>query len=88
MRWRIAGVSTRDNSYWKAAMMCSFSLLLWLFQNRVACEKWSSADSLPNARHGLSVASVGRSVYALGGGLQPGHTNSTNEADALTLEER
>ncbi len=54
----------------------------------VARERWSSADSLPHARHGLSVAAVGRTVYALGGGLRPGHTNSTNEADALTLEER
>jgi non-specific serine/threonine protein kinase len=54
----------------------------------VAREKWSSADSLPKARHGLSVAAVGRTVYALGGALQPGHTNSTNEADALTLEKK
>ena len=30
----------------------------------VARRKWSSADSLPTARHGLSVAAVGRTVYA------------------------
>ena len=33
-RWRTAGTSTFDSSNWKAAMMCSFSAGLWLFQNR------------------------------------------------------
>ena len=52
----------------------------------VARKKWSSADSLPTARHGLSVAAVGRRSTRWSGARQPGHTNSTNLADALTLQ--
>ena len=37
IRFRIAGVCTRDSSKRNALMMCCFSTLVWLFQNKVAC---------------------------------------------------
>src|SRR5918997_1086234 len=40
---------------------------------------------LRTPRHGLGVAAVGTTVYALNGAARPSHTHSTTTAEALTL---
>jgi hypothetical protein len=50
--------STFDSSNWKAAMMCSFSAALWLFQNSVAWLKWSSKLGLRRRILGDSISSA------------------------------
>jgi len=46
---------------------------------------WTTEPSLPLARHGLAVAAISNTLYAIGGSTQPGHTASTNTVDALTF---
>ena len=46
---------------------------------------WITLPSLTLARHGLAVAAIGNTLYAIGGSTQPGHTASTTTVDALTF---
>jgi N-acetylneuraminic acid mutarotase len=46
---------------------------------------WITLPSLTEARHGLAVAAIDNTLYAIGGSTQPGHTASTNTVDALTF---
>jgi non-specific serine/threonine protein kinase len=46
---------------------------------------WTTLPSLTLARHGLAVAAIGNTVYAIGGSTEPGHTASTDTVDALTF---
>ena len=36
-------------------------------------------------RHGLAVAAIGRSLYALGGAPRPGHASASATAEVLRL---
>jgi hypothetical protein len=44
---------------------------------------WSSLPSMRTPRHGLALAVVGKSLYALDGGTAPSHAQSTNLAEVL-----
>jgi hypothetical protein len=46
---------------------------------------WTTLPSLTQGRHGLAVAAIGNTLYAIGGSTQPGHTASTSTVDALTF---
>ena len=37
------------------------------------------------ARHGVAVAALGDSLYAIGGATAPGHVGSTRKAEVLEL---
>ncbi len=47
--------------------------------------KWSSLPPLPTPRHGMAVAAVQSSLYAIGGALAPTHAQPTATAEALDL---
>jgi non-specific serine/threonine protein kinase len=47
--------------------------------------EWATLPALPAGRHGLAVAAVGNTLYAIGGSLRPGHTASTDTVNALTF---
>jgi hypothetical protein len=44
-----------------------------------------SLPDMRTARHGLAVAAIGESIYALGGATEPGHTSTSGAAEALRL---
>jgi N-acetylneuraminic acid mutarotase len=46
---------------------------------------WTTLPSLTPGRHGLGVAAIGNTVYAIGGATKAGHTASTNLVTALTF---
>ena len=46
---------------------------------------WSSLPNMPLARHGMGVAVIGNSLYAVNGAAQPGHNASTKTMQILTL---
>ena len=43
----------------------------------------TSLPDLPEGRHGLAVAAIGRTLYAIDGAAQPGHNASTRTVEAL-----
>jgi non-specific serine/threonine protein kinase len=47
---------------------------------------WTQLPSVPKPRHGLSVAALRGSLYAIGGAAAPGHVQSTTDAYVLDLE--
>ena len=44
---------------------------------------WSNLPNLAVARHGLAVAAIGNTLYAIDGAAQPGHNASTNTVQIL-----
>ena len=47
---------------------------------------WStSLPALPEGRHGLAVAAIGTTLYAINGAAQAGHHGSTNTVEALIV---
>ena len=50
--------------------------------------QWSELPNLPEARHGVAVAALKDSLYAIGGATVPGHIGSTKEASVLDLSGR
>ena len=48
--------------------------------------RWSQLDPLPTPRHGLGVAALGGTLYALDGALGAGHLESTNNVEAFDLK--
>ena len=46
---------------------------------------WSTLPNLAAARHGLSVAAVGNTLYAIDGAAAPGHNASTRTVQTLTF---
>jgi N-acetylneuraminic acid mutarotase len=44
----------------------------------LAAKTWSTLPSLRDARHGMGVAVIGNTIYAIDGASQPGHAGSTN----------
>ncbi|MCY1145460.1 hypothetical protein OWR29_46295 [Actinoplanes sp. Pm04-4] len=49
---------------------------------------WKKWPSLAQGRHGLAVAAIGTTLYAIDGSVRPGHTASTSTVDALKVPER
>ena len=46
---------------------------------------WSKLPTLPSARHGVALAGLDDSLYAIGGATEPGHLGSTKAAEVLDL---
>jgi non-specific serine/threonine protein kinase len=46
---------------------------------------WTTVTPIALGRHGLAVAAVGNTLYAIGGSTRPGHTASTSTVDALSF---
>ena len=51
----------------------------------LATKKWSTLPNLPEPRHGMGVAVVGQTIYAIDGASQPGHDGSTSTMQTLTF---
>ena len=49
----------------------------------LATQKWSTLQSLPVARHGMGVAVLGQTIYAIDGAAEPGHDGSTSTMEKL-----
>ena len=52
----------------------------------VESERWSQLPALPAARHGLAVATLGDSLYALGGAAAAGHVKATDTVSVLDFD--
>ena len=46
---------------------------------------WSTLPSLADPRHGLAVTAIGKTLYAIDGGSQPGHDAPTSTLQTLTF---
>ena len=46
---------------------------------------WSTLPNLAAARHGLAVAAIGNTLYAIDGAADPGHNASTRTVQILTV---
>ena len=46
---------------------------------------WSTLPNLASPRHGLAVAAIGNTLYAIDGAADPGHTASTNTVQTLAF---
>jgi len=46
-------------------------------------DRWSALPPMRTPRHGMAVVAVGNTLYALDGARAPGHSQSTNQAEAL-----
>src|SRR5262249_15301101 len=46
---------------------------------------WTSLPNLPAARHGLAVAAIGNTLYAIDGASQAGHNASTPTVQTFTV---
>lgn len=51
----------------------------------LATSAWSTLPGLATARHGLAVAAIGNTVYAIDGAAEPGHNASTRTLQTLAL---
>jgi N-acetylneuraminic acid mutarotase len=56
---------------------------VWAYD--LASSTWSSLPDLPAPRHGLAVAAIGNTLYAIDGASQPGHNASTPTLQTLTF---
>lgn len=54
----------------------------------LATQSWNGLPDLGTARHGMALAGVGRTVYAIGGSTAAGDTQITSSAEALKLAPR
>jgi N-acetylneuraminic acid mutarotase len=54
----------------------------------VAAKSWAGLPDMATARHGMAVAAVGKSVYAIGGSTELGDARVTSSAEALRLAPR
>jgi N-acetylneuraminic acid mutarotase len=54
----------------------------------IPTNSWSLLPSLPQARHGLSVAAVNKTVFTFGGATQPGHTAITGVGNSMLVPPR
>jgi non-specific serine/threonine protein kinase len=60
-----------------------FSVLKTARSYNLASRKWSTLESLPVARHGMGVAVLGKTIYAMDGAAEPGHDGSTSTMEKL-----
>jgi non-specific serine/threonine protein kinase len=56
---------------------------VWAYD--LASSAWSSLPNLAAPRHGLAVAAIGNTLYAIDGASQPGHNASTPTVQTLTF---
>ena len=49
----------------------------------IADGKWSTLPPMPTARHGEAVATVGHTIYVIGGANRPSHEGGTATVEAL-----
>jgi N-acetylneuraminic acid mutarotase len=56
---------------------------VWAYD--LASSTWSSLPNLPAPRHGLAVATIGGTLYAIDGASQAGHNASTPTVQTLTF---
>ena len=56
---------------------------VWAYD--LASSTWSSLPDLAAPRHGLAVAAIGNTLYAIDGASQPGHNASTPTLQTLTV---
>jgi serine/threonine protein kinase len=49
----------------------------------LATKKWSTLEDLPVSRHGMGVAVLGQTIYAIDGASEPGHDGSTSTMEKL-----
>ena len=56
---------------------------VWAYD--LASSAWSRLPNLPVPRHGLAVAAIGGTLYAIDGASQPGHNASTPTVQTLTF---
>ena len=56
---------------------------VWAYD--LASGTWSSLPNLAEPRHGLAVAAIGNTLYAIDGASQPGHNASTPTVQTLTF---
>ena len=54
----------------------------------IASNSWSDLPPLPTGRHGLALAAVDKTIFAIGGATQPSHTASTGVGEALQMPPR
>ena len=52
----------------------------------VKSERWSQLPALPAARHGVAVAALGDSLYAIGGAAAAGHVQATDTVSVLDFD--
>ena len=52
----------------------------------VESERWSQLPPLPAPRHGLAVATLGDSLYAIGGAAAAGHVQATDTVSVLDFD--
>ena len=56
---------------------------VWAYD--LASSTWSILPNLAEPRHGLAVAAIGNTLYAIDGASQPGHNASTPTMQTLTV---
>jgi Kelch motif len=56
---------------------------VWAYD--LTASTWSTLPNLAVARHGLAVAAIGSTLYAIDGAAEPGHTASTNTVQTLAF---
>jgi serine/threonine protein kinase/N-acetylneuraminic acid mutarotase len=56
---------------------------VWAYD--LASGTWSSLPNLAEPRHGMAVAAIGNTLYAIDGASQPGHNASTTTLQTLTF---
>jgi non-specific serine/threonine protein kinase len=49
-------------------------------------QQWSQLPALPSARHGVAVAALEDSLYAIAGATTAGHAQSSKEAEVLDFD--
>ena len=56
---------------------------VWAYD--IASSTWSGLPNLAEPRHGLGLAAIGSTLYAIDGASQPGHKASTPTLQTLTF---
>jgi hypothetical protein len=64
-----------------------FSVFSTVRAYNLASKTWSTLPSLAEARHGMGVAVIGNTIYAIDGASQPGHNGSTSTLQILRFHE-
>ena len=62
-----------------------FSVFRTVRAYNLATKTWSTLPNLAEARHGMGVAVIGNTIYAIDGASQPGHNGSTRTLQILSF---
>jgi hypothetical protein len=63
----------------------AFSVFRTARSYNLATKTWSTLPNMAEPRHGMGVAVVGKTIYAIDGASQPGHNGSTRTLQLLRL---